>query len=179
MRELQELYFDWMYKKVINHGSYVRLLKCLDSIEFTYTLPMDDNRYEDAVSLRYRFGYENGIDDRIISYELDDHACSVLEMMVALALRIEESIMRDEDVGDRTYIWFMVMLNNLGVDDETDDGFNRVRVTMAVIHMLDRDYDSYGNGALFKVEHPRHDMRDTEIWYQAMWWLTEHRREIE
>lgn len=174
---MHELYFEWLYDHVIHsRKSYRKLCDCLNCIEFTYTNPMDDNRYEDGINLRYRFGSENGIDDREIAYELDNKACSVFEMMVALALRIEESIMRDDDVGDRTYIWFMAMLKNLGLDDETDAHFNRVRVTMSVIRMLDRDYDSRGVGALFEVDNPRNDMRDTEIWYQAMWWLTENER---
>ena len=42
----------------------------------------------------------------MISAYLDNKTCSVLEMMIALAIRCEEHIMDDPDVGNRTGQWF-------------------------------------------------------------------------
>ncbi|WP_243133445.1 hypothetical protein [[Ruminococcus] torques] len=61
----RQVYFNWMCQLVFDGRyskklSYRRLLKVLHKIEFTYSIPMDGNRAEDGIDLRYRFGYENG-----------------------------------------------------------------------------------------------------------------------
>ena len=103
--ELNDTYFNWMCQLVFDGRyskklSYRRLLKVLHKIEFTYSIPMDGNRAEDGIDLRYRFGYENGYSSSMISAYLDNKTCSVLEMMIALAIRCEEHIMDDPDVGN-------------------------------------------------------------------------------
>ena len=101
--ELNDAYFNWMYQLVFDGRyskrlSYRKLLRELHRIEFTYSIPMDGNRAEDGVDLRYRFGYENGYSSSMISVYLDNRMCSVLEMMIALAIRCEEHIMDDPDI---------------------------------------------------------------------------------
>lgn len=61
--ELNNEYFEWMCQLVCDERynrrlSYQKLLRHLHSIDFQYTLPMDGNRAEDGIDLRYRFGYE-------------------------------------------------------------------------------------------------------------------------
>ena len=85
--ELNDAYFNWMCQLVFDGRyskklSYRRLLKVLHKIEFTYSIPMDGNRAEDGIDLRYRFGYENGCSSSMISAYLDNKTCSVLEMMI-------------------------------------------------------------------------------------------------
>ena len=111
--ELNDAYFNWMYQLVFDGRyskrlSYQKLLRELHRIEFTYSIPMDGNRAEDGVDLRYRFGYENGYSSSMISVYLDNRMCSVLEMMIALAIRCEEHIMDDPDIGNRTGQWFWI-----------------------------------------------------------------------
>jgi len=50
-------------------------------------LPMDGNRAEDGIDLRYRFGYEKEYEGSTIASYLDNSPCSVLEMLIALAFR--------------------------------------------------------------------------------------------
>ena len=109
---MYQLVFDGRYSKRL---SYRKLLRELHRIEFTYSIPMDGNRAEDGVDLRYRFGYENGYSSSMISVYLDNRMCSVLEMMIALAIRCEEHIMDDPDIGNRTGQWFWNMIVNLGL----------------------------------------------------------------
>ena len=58
--ELIDQYFDWMYQLVVDdrysNKSYRKLFARLYDTEFTYTIPMDGNRAEDGIDLRYRFG---------------------------------------------------------------------------------------------------------------------------
>lgn len=56
--ELIDQYFDWMYQLVVDdrysNKSYRKLFARLYDTEFTYTIPMDGNRGEDGIDLRYR-----------------------------------------------------------------------------------------------------------------------------
>ena len=174
---LNNEYFDWMYRLVCSERryskgrSYRKLLSYLHHVEFTYTIPMDGNRAEDGVDLRYRFGYENSYDERMIASYVDDRPCSVLEMMIALAFRCEEHIMDDPDIGNRTGKWFWGMIDNMGLGDMSDSRFDECAADDAVTRLLDRDYDRDGAGGLFTVENCRHDLRTVDIWYQMSWYL--------
>lgn len=176
--ELVKRYFDWMCQLVCDSKyskklSYKKLLRRLNEIDFTYILPMDGNRAEDGVNLRYRFGYECEYDDQIIATYLDDRPCSVLEMMVALALRCEESIMDNPDMGDRMGQWFWTMIVNLGLGSMYDSKFDVDYIDDVVLRFLNREYDPNGEGGLFTVENAYRDMRTVEIWYQLCWYLDE------
>ena len=103
-RDIQKDYFDWLCSMVkdskpSSRSSYRRLLAYLFSTEFVYVMPMDGNRYEDGINLRYRYGYEHGIADPVIASCLDTSPCSIFEMMVALSTRCEEHIMLNPDAG--------------------------------------------------------------------------------
>lgn len=173
---LNDQYFDWMYALVRDDGyserlSYRRLFRHLNSREFTYILDMDGNRAEDGSTLRYRFAYECGYSYDLIDECLGTGPCSVLEMMVALALRCEESIMDDPDVGDRTGLWFWHMVNNLGLGTMNDDSFDARYTNEVIDRFLNREYGPNGEGGLFTVARSRQDMREVEIWCQMHWYL--------
>lgn len=168
-------YFDWMCqlvsdKQYIGDRSYRKLLSKLHNIPFTYTIDMDGNRAADGIDLRYRFGYERNYEDYIIASFLDDKPCSVLEMIVALALRCE-TIMEDPDYGDRTGEWFWGMIESLGLEFMDDTSFNRDYVDDVIDIFLSRDYGRDGRGGLFTIKHPKRDLRTVEIWYQMNWYL--------
>lgn len=131
--ELNDPYFEWMYRLVVDdrysNKSYRRLFYKLHDTEFAYTIPMDGNRAEDGIELRYRFGREQGYRDAVIANRLDIRPCSILEMMIALAIRCEEHIMEDPDIGNRTGQWFWSMLVSLGLGSMSDVRFDPVRST--------------------------------------------------
>lgn len=172
-RELNEEYFNWMYQLVFaneKRRSYRKLLKYLNSVEFTYILDFDSNRAEDGMDLRYRFGYEHDYNGPMIAAYLDDRPCSVLEMMVALANRCEEQIMDDPHAGCRRGQWFFSMLASLGLSGMNDENFVRSDAEKIISRFLSRQYARNGEGGLFTVN-SRHDMRSVEIWYQLNWYL--------
>ena len=177
---MENEYFEWMYSSVFTdpQGNYIsgyhRLLEFLHSIPFEYMISLDGNREADGISLRYHFGWENDIPNPIIARELDIHPCSVLEMMVALARRMEGDVMGDPVYGNRTYIWFFSMLESLGIDDMTDERFIEFVAWDQVHTFLTRRYYPNGRGSLFTFKYPDQDMRGVEIWDQAMWWLNEY-----
>lgn len=173
---LRNEYFRWMYRLVCsdrypNSPSYFCLLSLLDSIEFTYSIPLDENRAWDGADLRYRFGRERGLDDNLIELLLDDRPCSVLEMLVALSIRCEEHIMYNPEIGDRTCHWFWIMLSSLGLkqmdDTRFDDGYSR----FIIVRFLNHQYRYDGAGGLFTIPNCSSDMTTIEIWRQLMLYL--------
>ena len=172
--KLNELYFEWMCSMVGYSGlHYQKLLRHLHGIEFIYVMDMDGNRAEDGVNLRYRFGYERNIPDYEIASGLDDCPCSVFEMMVALAMRCEETIMSDPDEGNRTGLWFSEMLESLGLAKMDDHHYNTDYINDITERLLTRQYARDGKGGLFTVPGHHRDMRSVEIWYQMMWYLND------
>lgn len=169
-------YFKWMCRLVETlkmDKTYRKLMTYLFEVEFTYSIPMDANRESDGIDLRYRFGYETGKSDSYIASYIDIRPCSVLEMMVALALRCEREIMSSRDYGDRTGEWFWAMIHNLGLGDMDDTQFDIGRTDDIVSRFLNREFAPDGKGSLFTVKNARRDMRDVELWYQMSWYLDE------
>lgn len=167
--ELINDYFEWLYNLVCENRyakaiSYRKLLMYLHDTEFTYQIPKDRNRAEDGIELRYKFAGANG-------HRYLKGPCSVLEMMVALAIRCEEDIMDDPNIGDRTRQWFWGMIVNLGLGSMLDAEFDESFVEETVTRFLNRDYEPSGRGGLFTVRHCDRDLRDVEIWYQLCWYL--------
>lgn len=169
-------YLTWLEQQVGGPKNHGRLFGLLFATPFTYILPMDGNRYEDGIDLRYRYTREADIPDPECAVVCDTSDCSVLEMMVALAKRLEDAIMADDDLGNRTGVWFWEMIYSLGLSDFTDDrwgengGAARVRDILAAF--VSRTYQPDGRGGLFRSVHGG-DMRRMEIWDQAMLHLNE------
>lgn len=176
--EMNQLYFEWLYEMICggtkyNKLSYFKLLEQLNNIEFTYIVPRDVNRLKDGIDLRYRFAYDNGYSRNLIAEYIDNRPCSVLEMMVALAYRVEEQIMDDKEAGNRTGQWFWNMIVNLGLGNMHDGNFRPGYVYEVIDIFLNRMYDADGKGGLFTLKNCPYDLRDIEIWMQCMWYLDE------
>lgn len=162
---IRDDYFEWIYQTLIGKG-YRHLLEYLFNEEFFYVVDLDDNRLEDGKELKYRYAEYADIPDRVVRNKIGNEYCSVLEMMAALSIRMEESIMYDPDFGDRTSIWFWEMIKSLGLYGMTDKDYDQFYAQSAIARFLNRDYDRDGNGGLFTVKNTRTDMRDIDIWYQ-------------
>lgn len=127
---------------------------------------------QDGIDLRYRFAYEKGYTNEQVSLALNQNrSCSMLEMMVALALRGDEHILYDYETGGKTDYIFKVMLESLDLINETNDRIDDRYVDYRIDALLNREYDFNGKGGLFTVDNPRQDMRHVDIWYQMNWYL--------
>lgn len=167
-------YFKWLMDLVCGSRfaktiSYEKLLTYLHSVTFTFTIGKDANRAFDGEELRYRYALEQ--EDEGLEYYLNDRPCSILEMMIALAIRGEESIMDNPNYGNRTGQWFWRMINNLGLSGMLDHCFDIDYVMDTVDRFLNRDYEPDGTGGLFRIKNCDKDLRKVEIWYQYCWYL--------
>lgn len=175
--EIINEYFEWLCevvckRKGIKRASYKKLLVYLHDTEFIYTIPDDRNRAEDGADLRHRFvmtvGYMNMYKQAM---DILDGPCSILEMMVALAIHCEENIMDDPNMGDRTGQWFWNMVISLGLGPFVDAKFDRRLVDDIINRFLDREYEPDGRGGLFTIRHCTRDLRTVAIWHQLCWYL--------
>jgi hypothetical protein len=130
---------------------------------------MDGNRAEDGIDLRDRFAYEVGYEYYVVDYI--EGPCSVLEMMVALAIHTEEDIMDDARFGDRTGQWFWNMVVSLGLGGMYDGHFNERLTEEIIMRFLNREYEPDGSGGLFTISKCPYDLRDVEIQTQRNWYL--------
>lgn len=171
--EVVNEYFEWLYDLVCHRRfsreiCYRKLLMRLHSTDFRWIIEKDENRARDGIALRNRFAQSIGYDD------FDDYLdgpCSILEMMVALAIRCEETIMDDPRVGDRTGQWFWGMIVNLGLGSMSDDRIDYKYVDRQIECFLERNYQPNGRGGLFRIKNCTCDLRKVEIWIQLLWYL--------
>lgn len=173
---IEDDYFEWMYDMVcsdVEDQNYRKIFEYLNLVEFVSIIPMDDNRIEDGINLRYRYAYENDIPSFRITETFGKKPCSVLEMMVALSVRCEETIMQNSVYGNRTPEWFWEMMHSLGLDGMCDENFNPIEAGRIVYIFINRRYNKNGKGGLFTIHDPRKDMRTVEIWYQMCFYLDE------
>ena len=170
-------YFGWLCDLVGEHhrsrrSSYVYLLGRLHDTKFRYSIARDHIQAEHGKNLRWKFALKRfDTDEAMYITDEWDEPCSVLEMMVALAIRCEESIMDNPVYGDRTGQWFWNMIVSLGLGSMTDEMYDRDYVDNIVDRFLDRDYSPDGRGGLFTIRDCEYDLRDVEITHQLYWYL--------
>ena len=173
--KIEKDYFEWMFDLVCegryaDSVSYRKLLSYLHSVEFTYSMSKDADRAQDGIDLRYRFSYDTGCPcaDGYL-----EGPSSVLEVILALALKCEEWIMDDALYGNRTAQWFWRMIVNLGLGAMIDDRFDEYYVDETISIFLNRKYEADGRGGLFTVRHSDYDLRHVDLWTQMLWHLNE------
>lgn len=179
---IKQQYFDWLYN-LIDDGRKKHKKLCTEfyNREFEWFIPNDDNRCEDGLNLREQFLESGKYSTDENSKEFRDFAlgrASVLEVLIALAQRID-FLMFDLNPGKaRTSKWFFEMVANMGLmgcmDDRVSHG-DILQIHQAIDRVIDRKYDFRGHGSLFPVRRTLgKDMSKTEIWYQMMAYLDEN-----
>lgn len=177
IEEIKSEYFEWLYKKSMGAAifgvQYYKLFTLLHSIEFKAVMKEDEARSNDGISLRAAYAYDTGQDYSTISEYLDD-PCSVLEMMLALAIK-EEDIMNDPRKGDRTKQWLWMQIGSMGIGgnpDYLEEKFPESEIREKVSRMINREYSPDGDGGLFKFYNPpEEDLTKIDIWKQMCWYL--------
>lgn len=164
-------YFDWLYFSVSdsrpNHKkSYRKLISMLHNMEFRYFVKYDENRAADGINLRWYY-VDDGGDDEILKWKAN---CSVLEMLIYLAIHMENIVGTSETdytLGD----WFWMMITNLGLEDMSDERYDKTYIYGRVAMFLDRTYEPDGDGNIFYIPNCPSDLREVEIWCQMCWYL--------
>lgn len=171
-------YKNWLISKVdtttVNMGFYSRLLDILFKTDFFYIeddpeLKMDKNRASDGLYLRTIFDNETG---NCIVGCLEEKKVSVLEVLVALSVRIEQDIMGtgNDDFG----YWFVEMLENMGLMHySNDDNWSDRDILDILGRFMYRRYGDDGVGSLFPMKNWPAGFAKMEIWDQMQAYLIE------
>lgn len=150
---------------------YSRLFEILHHINFDYIIERDENREEDGIYLREDYKIPN-------DFYSDLHEpfycqkCSVLEMLIALAIRVD-----DEFIGDPSEshpeIFFMEMIKNLGLINFKKNHYKDDEVLFIIYQWMHRKFSCYGRGSPFPVKYDIRDQRKLEIWDQMISYINE------
>lgn len=183
---IERSYFVWLtdivsvgeYKKERKNRMALLYFLYTSPFKFSPDIPRDENRAYDGIDLRDQFANEANC----MVYD-NDNPCSMLEMMVALSRRCEETIMSDDYYGDRTALWFWSMVKSLGLIDFTDDGFDPIKAMDILERFYNKEYAKTGEGGLFTLKHKdnrrKRNMLTSEIWFQMCWFLNEYMEDNE
>jgi hypothetical protein len=165
-------YYRWLLKFVYDDKcpKYDVLLERLFETPFVALIERADDRIKDVLRLRWQYADENGIERSIVANDING-PCSMLELMIALAIRCESDIMANDSAGDRSGQWFWQMVASLGIGVLTDDVYNKSKYAddyfLSIIDtFLKRQYEYNGQGSLFTIDNPKKDMRLLSIWEQ-------------
>lgn len=164
-REIEKEYFEWLVQMVDGEED-VDLLYELDMYDFQPIIEMDKNRCADGLELRRLFGIDYGYED----FDMDKD-CSVLEMLVGLAVRMNDLTQEIEE-DSKIDRWFWEMISNLEIPKNTN--IQRAYINQKIDILTDRTYDFDGSGGLFPLNDPETDQRELELWYQMNQYLAEN-----
>lgn len=140
----------------------------LHDTEFISELEMDDNLLDNCYSMRERF-----CDEERVIVELE-RPISILEIMVYISVEIEDTIMTNEEFGDRTGLWFWGMIDSLGLIKYKNLVYYEPEVNDILENFIRHNYKKNGKGGLFTVKNrSNYDARNENIWSQAMLFLSD------
>ena len=179
-----DTYRDWLLEEVRFTGNrklerpnrrlnillpsdYELLMRTLHDIDFKWVIERDENRMKDGLALRYDFFDDNDIDGGFV------RPCSVLEMLIGFAIRLDCEYIGDPGDPDPMDI-FWKMICNLGLWMYDNDNFNEFAVEEKVDIWLKRGFRSDGFGGIFPLKNVTFDCRNEEIWKLAMAYITEN-----
>lgn len=175
----EEDYFEWLLRHISSSRNrnpdrtYRILGSILFSQEFTWDIPMDENRAFDGLALRDAYcDYRGSWEGSSFPFE----PCSFLEMMIGLSYR---AAFEADGLGieDSVYGWFWRMASNCGLagyrDSEFDDQ-SEEHILEIVNRINQRLYMPNGEYGFFPLKHPDRDQRKTELWYQMSAYILEN-----
>lgn len=178
--EIRNEYFQWLCSLVgadePDH-SYMLLCRYLHNKEFVWAIRNDENRADDGCRLRDIFADETYYDD----YRCLDEPCSVMEMLIALAIRIAENFDDGEEEAHIRF-WYWKMIENLwglNMDDLNDQNFTKYGFSYYTFEdklnvWMSRQFRKDGLGGIFPLKFAQKNQRRLEIWYQMQSYLIEN-----
>lgn len=167
-------YFDWLVYIVApdyrQRDHYTKLLLALYSTEFYWVINRDKNRAADGLDMRDQYERETGL------YCDAYGPCTVLEMLIALAIRCENELMYmyDPGAGNQTERWFWMMIDNLGMSRFDDyHHFDELEIDDILARFMDRNYGPDLEYCPFPVQNWVPGFEKMELAYQMNYYVKE------
>lgn len=161
-------YYIWLIDMIDfnSHEDKSKLLQYLHNKEYVWDIWTDEDRAEDGLALRKRFEKETDYMD----YDPLEKPCSVLEMLVAFAERIDKDVM-DEEYG--TPYWFWIMIENLGLKDCTDEDFDAKNVNFVLDSWLNNLTKNDLKSGIFPGKSGKKPETPVDQWFCMQKWIGE------
>lgn len=162
-------YYIWLLEIVdVDPEDHLnRLCWALFNTEFQWDIPMDKNRAADGLDLRKQYEWSHKVKNLLPEW------CSALEMMVALCDRIETEIMSCDTFGDRTGLWFRIILHFLHQEIDSCDTFLSFCDSFKM-KSITKCFEKGSDFRLFLSKKWPKNGQKVEIWYQMHAFLVEN-----
>ena len=166
-RDILTVYRFWLNSLVQNELSpcYKQLLTILWRTEFFAEYKEDEARGEDAKSLRDMFSSRDDIELTNEEYiKLKNTPVRLIEVMIALAQRINDIASTDDDVSK--YFWEMVA--SMEMQKMDDNNYIASNAQKKIDILLGHKYHQNGRGGLFFVKGvgPEYNATLSDLWTQ-------------
>lgn len=171
--DLKEEYLRWLESQLKDElspqtTSLWGLTNVLAEREFEQKVPMDDNRIQDGLDLRYYYATEvsptsSARLDRLLG------PVSFLEVLIGLSRRMAFQ------AGGSPGGWAWVLLGNLELQKMTDPltRVKQVKIERVMETVINRSYSPDGRGGFFPLAWPDEDQTRVELWYQLHAYIAE------
>ena len=174
--KLMNQYFKWLVSFVCDarhKEGYSIVLHELFNREFIWLIDYDENLAIYGLEMRDKFLASSETYRKMYDiYGGFDQNCTILEMMVALAIIIEERVMTNYE-ENRTSEWFWGMMTSLGLINYDDMSYDEEEVDEILEKFLYRKYQKNGVGGLFTIKNGDKNMCKIDIWLQINAFLIE------
>lgn len=178
--DIEALYFTWLatlaFPNESFQGSYSKLLLQLydTPYEWDRAQPLDENRYVDGLNLRESFAYKMKLPEDVV-HDAIVGRCSMLEMLCALGVRIDNDIMANPSTGyDHGYYWIQEMLGNLGLLHYENDYWDHDAVATIISDFYSKNFAADGLGGLFYIPGSQRDLRTMNVWEQMCYYICQN-----
>lgn len=132
----------------------------------------EEDRANDGKQLRERFMMEFDAPPSIVP----QGPCNVLEMLIAFAIRIDNTV-HDWQIGSHPWDWVEMFITNLGLTDLTDDDI-RPRdngfITAKLEYWMAHDIGTRGERGLFRFKRPVLMINNMTNWDMMQKWVAEY-----
>ena len=149
-------YFNFLKTQVEINDAFDDILYPMYKTPFIAYVPRDDSRVSDGLALRRRY-----------KGPIDILECSVLEVVIALAIRMENEYIGDPSIN-QIKSTFIRLIDNLGLIKNKNNIYERLNM------FVKRAYAPNGVGGLFPLKRTLRDQRDVDLWGQMNEWISEN-----
>lgn len=153
---MNDIYYELIETGTGFERSYTKVLKKLDDIVYrSNTVPSIKQFNNNRIANVYEFRNDYNI--------YRSTAPTVLEILVVLAIRIDDEFLYTNERGNNPADWFWVMLECMGLTQYSDEVFDASDVELIIYNFMDNNYLPDGTGSVGHV--PAHlDARDMDLW---------------
>lgn len=174
-------YHFWMINEVVPNANlakiYTNMFEIIDMTPYIPHITDDMNRVKDAIYMRQNWFRENNCILEIPDNKICCGYCSVFELLVSFAKRIDKEWL-GHGGEDHPELIFSVFMDNLYLTHYTNDilrnPIESENMQSRIARFVSNDVSDYGVGGLFPLYDRCESQKGKSLWHQMMPWLKEN-----